>query len=321
MNNFRIGASAAAFLLGLVLRLVFTYLFQPPLPFRIDIIDAFIVVAGALLLVFAAYEYILSRYPDTAEMLPLFSGIVGTVIVSTYVILRYADTYQTSLSILVTGVFVGMGWWIQSITTAANSRRTHTLNIIMASRTSTEYQQQLRNSSKLYRASVVCPELAEWRLSPHKDEFKNAIVPDEIDQAINGTVYILNYFEFLAQGIKFRDLDDCLLRECFSGILAGIERRGFYLIIEAQKADQRAFEGVIRLTKEWNNESAVEKYRTNPDNAAIGPSYPRGDDLHKIMNAKSESSQSSHAADAPVQQTPSLATADGVAVASVQQID
>ncbi|MGF0333491.1 DUF4760 domain-containing protein [Ectopseudomonas toyotomiensis] len=285
MTKFTIGASLAVFLLGAIIRAAFT---TPTATFPIDIqyLDALIVMAGTTCAVVTIYEFIVRKYPDTAEMLPLFSGIIWVVTFSSYLILRYQDTYQTSLSILVTGVFVGMGWWIQAITTAANARRTHTLNIIMASRTSTEYQTQTRDSSKLYRSSAIPQDLAEWRVNPNKDDFKYIQVPEDINDAINGTVYVLNYFEFLAQGIKFRDLDDCLLRECFCSILAGLERRGFHLIIEAQKVDPRAFEGVIRLAKDWNGESIVEKHRGNPSSAPIGPFYPDKDGMEKILNAK-----------------------------------
>lgn len=309
MNKYCIGFSAASFILGVLARFVLTYTFSPPLPFPPDLVDAFVVFMGALTVVLSAHQFIKMKYPDTGEMLPLFSTIVWTVIVSSYVILRYAPTYQTSLSILVTGVFVGMGWWIQAITTAANARRTHTLNIIMASRTSSEYQEQIRASSKIYRASVVCSELAEWRFSPNKEEFKHTLVPDDIDKAISGTVHVLNYFEFLAQGIKYRDLDDCLLRECFSGILAGIERRGFHIIIEAQKGEPRSFEGVIRLAKDWNKESCVEKYRSNPDNTAIGTRYPTGKALQDILCAKKPADDSEAASPGPT-----LASNDGQAL-------
>ncbi|TPG76293.1 DUF4760 domain-containing protein [Pseudomonas arsenicoxydans] len=312
MNNFRIGAAAAAFILGITARLIFTYLIPPPLPFPIDIVDAFIVLTGAMVAVFSAYEFILVRYRDTAELLPMFSAVIWTVIVSSYLILRYLPAYQTSLSILSTGVFIGMGWWIQAINTAANSRRSHTLNIIMASRTSTEYQQQTRASSKLYLTQVIPPELAEWRTCPQKDEYRYTDVPTDIIDAMNGTVYVLNYFEFLAQGIKYRDLDACLLRECFSGILAGLERRGFHLIIEAQKSDQRNYEGLIALNKEWNGESTVERYRTNPDNSALGTRYPAGEELQNILFAKKPQTT-----DQPADASgPSLATADGVPVGS-----
>lgn len=302
MNKFKIGASSAAFGMAIILRLLLIYAFQQPLPFPIDIIDAFIVISGALLAVLSAHEYILKRYRDTADMLPLFCGIVWTVVISGYIILRYYDTYQTSLSILVTGTFVGMGWWIQAINTAANARRAHTLNIIMASRTSTEYQQQTRASSRLYRGDRIIPQaLAEWRWNPGKDEFKNTVVPKKLDEAISGTVYILNYFEFLSQGIKHKDLDDKLLKECFSGILKGIEKRGFHLIVEAQKSEPDSFEGVVRLAKEWNGESTVEKYRSTPESAVIGTCSPSGQELEKILHSK---------IDAP-KHTPTSTTAPG----------
>ncbi|RMH85243.1 DUF4760 domain-containing protein [Pseudomonas sp. AOB-7] len=285
-NNFKIGASFTAFILSIIFRLSFTYLITDPLPFSMGIVDAIIVAAGATLFVLSAYEFIHIRFPDTAEMLPLFAAIVWTVIVSSYIILRYQPNYQSSLSILVTAVFVGMGWWIQAISTAANARRTHTLNIIMASRTSSEYQEQTRKSAKHYRANVVPPELAEWRFSPNKEEFRYIDVPDDLNDSINGSVYVLNYFEFLAQGIKCRDLDEKLLKECFSGILKGVERRCFYIIIEAQKGDPACFEGIIFLSKRWNNESIVERYRSNPDGAALGPFYPASEALQKILQAK-----------------------------------
>ncbi|MDQ2487679.1 DUF4760 domain-containing protein [Pseudomonas putida] len=301
-----IGAAAAAAILLWLTRIAYELSEATP-PFKLDYIDIGAVFATALLFVLLAYEYILKRYPDTKEMLPLFSGVVWTVLVSSYAVLRYEPEYQSSLSILVTGVFVGMGWWIQAITTAANSRRSHTLNIIMASRTSTEYQQQTRASSKVYWTSVIPPELAEWKFQPTKDEYRNASIPTDVAEAISGTIYILNYFEFLAQGIRYRDLDACLLRECFAGILAGVERRAFHLIIEAQKGDPRVFEGLIKLTKEWNGESVVERYRSNPDNAAIGPRYPDADKLRTMLEGASHDDSSQHS-------TPSLATTDGVPV-------
>lgn len=306
MNNIKVGASLAATLILLALRVYFSYGDSEPIPFKL--LDALIVTTAALLIVFVMHAYIKKRYPDTAEMLPLFCVIFLSTLIISYFILRYYADYQTSLSILVTGVFIGMGWWIQAITTAANARRTHTLNIIMSSRTSTEYQAQTRNSSNIYRGGCAIPaELADWRFNPHKDEFKNAKIPKEIEDAIQGTIYILNYFEFLAQGIKFKDLDDCLLRECFCAILAGLERRSFHLIIEAQKTEPRSFEGVIRLTKEWNKESVVEKYRANPDNASIGTLYPSKDDLNRMINGTADAAANDNVVPIKLEEHPSKA--------------
>ncbi|EJM25756.1 DUF4760 domain-containing protein [Pseudomonas sp. GM25] len=308
MNNFKIGASAAALVILIVFRFIFGISSQLNPPVSLAVIDFFIIFSGSLLFVFAVHDYIVKRYRDTADLLPLFCAIVILVVNAGYLIIRYNEKYQTALSIMATGTFIGMGWWIQAINTAANARRAHTLNIIMASRTSSEYQQQTRASSKIYRGgTIICKDLAQWRLNPATEEFRYTEVPQHIDDAINGTIYVLNYFEFLAQGIKYRDLDDCLLKECFSGILAGIERRGFHLIIEHQKVDQRSFEGVIRLTKDWNGESFVEKHRSNPDNSAVGAGFPAGEELISIMNKKKPPE--------PVDPTPHLVTTDGRPVA------
>lgn len=311
MSNGKVGAAAGVLACLLITRAIIS-LGNIVIPFSIDIIDAAIVLSGATLFVLSAYKFILEKYPDTRDMLPVFSGIVWVIIVSSYTILRYQPNYQASLSVLVTGSFVGMGWWIQAITTAANARRSHTLNIIMASRTSSEYQQQTRASSKIYISSVIPPELAEWKFNKSKPEYKGIEVPDEIDEAISGTIYILNYFEFLAQGIRYRDLDDCLLRECFSSILAGIERRGFHIIIESQKTDPRTFEGLIQLCKAWNKESVVERYRSNPDNAALGPRYPDDNELKKIFSSQAKGKSEKETA---LPSAPSLATTDGHPVA------
>lgn len=248
------------------------------------IIDWLVVIFGAASAITATFCFIRKKYPDTSEFLPMFSGICYFIILVGYAILRYLPNYQTSLSVMVTGMLVGMGWWIQCITSAANTRRTHTLNMIINTRTSPEYQRQLRASTRMYRGMRYVPqELSEWRCNPDKEEYKNAKVPEEYKEAINGLLYILNYFEFLAQGIKFKDLDDCLLKECFSSFLKGIERRGFHMILESQKQDPAAFEGIIYLSKRWNGTSFVETHRANPNTVELGISYPSNEIVETII--------------------------------------
>lgn len=261
-----VNVSATIFALMLIVRALFTYIYPGKLPFNLAIIDWLVVIAGSGAAISSIFCFIKKRYPDTAEFLPMFSTVCYVIVLIGYAILRYTPAYQTSLSIMVTGMLVGMGWWIQCITSAANTRRSHTLNMIINTRTSPEYQKQLRNSTKFYRGMRYVPqELSEWRCNPDKEEYKNMKVPDEYRDAINGLLYILNYFEFLAQGIKFKDLDDELLKECFSSFLRGIERRGFHMILESQKQDPAAFEGIIYLSKKWNGTSFVETHRSNPN--------------------------------------------------------
>lgn len=280
-----IGAFVTVFFVSLLLRVLFTYLYPGTLPFNIQIIDWSLVISVALAIISSLYYTVKKKYPDTEEFLPVFSIVSFFIVVFGYGVLRYLPQYQASLSVVITGAVVGMGWWIQCITSAANMRRSHTLNIIMSTRTSPEYQAQLRSSTRIYRGMRFVPaELSEWRCNPDKDEYKNAKVPDDLIEAINGLLYVLNYFEFLAQGIKFKDLDECLLRECFSSFLKGIERRGFHIILESQKQDPKAFEGIIFLSKRWNGESFVEKHRSNLNTVEAGIQYPSNDIVTKIIN-------------------------------------
>ena len=285
MNKVIVGMCLATLLILSFIR-VYLSIENLEINFSLDYIDFIIFLSVSIAFLTIIHEKIMRVYPDTKVMLPFFSFTITIVLIFSYLVLRYLPDYQTALSILVTGVVIGIGWWIQSITTAADARRSHTLNIIMSSRTSVEYQNRTRDMNSVFRSHAVAPQLAEWRVSPQKDEFKHAKIPNKIKRALDGSVYILNYYEFLSQGIKFRDLDDCLLRECFSSILGGLERKNFHLIIEAQKSDIKAYEGVIRLTKEWCGESLVEKYRANPTNAPIGPIYPSAEIIQKLLNKK-----------------------------------
>ncbi|WP_435927548.1 DUF4760 domain-containing protein [Dryocola sp. BD613] len=290
-----VSITTTLFVVMMIIRSVFTLIYPKALPFNMAIIDWLVVGAAAAAAISSIFCFIQKRYPDTSEFLPMFSMVCFLIVLIGYAILRYLPTYQTSLSIIVTGMLVGMGWWIQCITSAANTRRSHTLNMIINTRTSPEYQKQLRSSTRIYRGMRYVPqELSEWRCNPDKEEYKNMRVPEEYKDAINGLLYILNYFEFLAQGIKFKDLDDELLKECFSSFLKGIERRGFHMILESQKQDPAAFEGITYLSKKWNGSSFVEKHRANPNTGELGICYPTNELVELMVQGKDLNNPEGH---------------------------
>lgn len=249
------------------------------------VFDAGLMVAFATFFSLFSIYKISNKFPDTNSLLPLFGAIVWCLLLLAYYVLRYNDDYQTALSIIVAGSIAGMGWWIQFITSAASDRRKHTLNVVLSTRTCSEYQTHLRNYTHLWRGNRHAPkELCLWRDDPDNPKFKDANVPDDVVNAINGLLYILNFFEFLAQGIKANDLDDKLLRECFCGFLEGLERRAYFILSEAQKRDERYFEGIIFLCKRWNNEkSLIEKHRHSAPPADIGICYPSQEEVMKML--------------------------------------
>ncbi len=252
------------------------------------VFDAGLMITFATFTTLYSVYKISNKFPDTNPLLPLFGGVVWVLFLLAYYVLRYNDAYQTALSIIVAGSIAGMGWWIQFITSAASDRRKHTLNVVLSTRTCTEYQTHLRNFTHLWRGNRHVPkELCVWRDDPDHPKFKNSKVPDEVVKGINGLVYLLNFFEFLAQGIKANDLDEKLLRECFCGFLEGLERRAFFILLEAQKRDERYFEGIIFLCKRWNNEkSLVEKHRHSTPPADIGICYPPQPEVMEMLGIK-----------------------------------
>lgn len=252
--------------------------------------DVFLmVVISSLISLYSVYK-ISHKFPDTKTLLPLFSIVMWGLMLLSYWVLRYHKDFQTALSIIVAGSIAGMGWWIQYITSQASDRRKHTLNIVLSTRTCAEYQTHLRNFTHYWRGNRHAPkELCQWRDDPDNPKFKDAKVPEDLVKAINGLVYILNFFEFLAQGIKAKDLDDKLLRECFCGFLEGLERRAYFILSEAQKRDERIFEGIIYLCKNWNNEkSLVEKHRHSAPPSDIGSCYPPQIKILEILGVQKE---------------------------------
>ena len=257
----------------------------PTAPWFFKAFDAGLMIVFSTFLSLYCTNKISNKFPDTNTLLPLFGTIFWCLLNLAYYVLRYRDEYQTALSIIVAGSIAGMGWWIQFITSAASDRRKHTLNVVLSTRTCSEYQNHLRNYTRMWRGNRYVPkDLSEWRDDPDNPKFKNAEVPDDVVKGINGLLYILNFFEFLAQGIKANDLDDKLLRECFCGFLEGLERRAFFILSEAQNRDIRFFEGIVYLCKKWNNEkSLIEKHRHSAPPADLGICHPPQEEVLKML--------------------------------------
>ena len=90
------------------------------------------------------------------------------------------------------------GWMIQARIAIRNSRKQHTMNVLLQTRMSSEFNKNVavieRNFPKGANIS-----------------FKKANRTQEILAAVR---YVLNYYEFIAVGLWHRDLDERLMRDC-----------------------------------------------------------------------------------------------------------
>lgn len=239
---------------------------------------------------FAFKRWTDAKFPDTRTLSPVIASIFVALAVISYLILRYKPELQVALSILVSMTVVAMGWWVQSVITAKNARRQHTLNTILNTRASEIYQRHLVNYSRLIKDDrYLHPKVAEWFHKMNAAEFEKMKIPDELRDAVNGLNYVINYFEFLGLAIDQGDLDEALLRECFCGMLPKIESRGFHLIRHAQSKNEKFFCAFVDMVKRWSDQniSLVEKYRAKPSDAPLGEPFPSEAQVEKMLEGES----------------------------------
>lgn len=100
------------------------------------------------------------------------------------------------------------GWITTAWVSLHNVRRQHTVNVLLQSRLSQAYQGRLKDA---YSGYPVTPQITYMQEGDWNDPMKL--------EAIEGIKYLLNYFEFLAIGIRTGDLDERTLRMSLKDIL------------------------------------------------------------------------------------------------------
>jgi hypothetical protein len=150
------------------------------------------------------------------------------------------------------GLMSGLtGWVCSSFVTLRNSIKQHTVNTYVQSRLSSPYSETNKR--------VNLEHFAIGRLTGPipKEFFTNTDNADKMHD-INT---VLNYFEFIAVGIRHGDLDESFLREVMGGIITRMcSKAGLYLAFirnpENGLGGARTFEHLLWLNERWNNRKA-----------------------------------------------------------------
>lgn len=112
---------------------------------------------------------------------------------------------------LIGGVFAIAGWVCSSLVTLRNSIKQHTFNIFIQSRLSSPYAEVIRRVNSKYFSldSIDGPlNLAE-------------LLQPESSQLLHDIGMVLNYFEFMAIGVRYGDLDEFILKQIMRSIVTG----------------------------------------------------------------------------------------------------
>lgn len=202
-------------------------------------------------------------WAGTGLLLTLFFVLV--VIIS----LKYMDSsadFSNLLLIVITITIAIAGWFVQHQISSHNSRTGHTLNVLLQMRLSEEFQSNARIVKKNY-PNMVYRHILKSDVSLYftKVEEKRNKLEKEKMEAIASQIYLLNYYEFLAYGIKSKSLDEELLYQVLRGVIDDICKRSEFIIEEQQRGQQNAFKHILELSNRW-------KLRYNHENQIVDAS-------------------------------------------------
>lgn len=168
---------------------------------------------------------------------------------------RRAPTLDKANWLFLTGVCGAVcGWIISSLVTIRNSIKQHTINTLLQTRLSATYMEEARHvNDKFFSKGKPIAQVVE-HLQGSSDDSK---------RDYRAVTYFLNYFEFVAVGIRHGDLDEKVLRGTLRGIVLNMREicgpyiryaRGcasFNAIDDRRCASPHLLEHFLWLTKRW----------------------------------------------------------------------
>ncbi|RQZ16692.1 DUF4760 domain-containing protein [Burkholderia sp. Bp9031] len=107
-----------------------------------------------------------------------------------------------------------IGWICTSLVSIQNSVKQHTVNTLLQSRLSATFIEKGNQLNRVLLQDGVRRKLTLADCAPTADK--------EHTEGIEAVRYMLNYYEFIAVGIRQADLDERLLRQTIRAIVCGL---------------------------------------------------------------------------------------------------
>jgi len=148
--------------------------------------------------------------------------------------------------------------------TKHNHRRSHTMNLILSQRLSPEYHQNVSKVKKGYSLHSKC--------IPKKDveqyfeqDFQGGELSKDKYEAITASLFLLDLYEFICEGIYQGDLDRNVIYESIGGVLIRCKKRSNHLInaiisgTDDRPAVPKAFCKFLHYVEEWEAKHSAEE--------------------------------------------------------------
>lgn len=143
-----------------------------------------------------------------------------------------------------------LGWLIAAWVQVRNSLKQHTVNTMLQSRLSTAFQ------DKASKFQLAYPSLPSLKLIAQDDWLSTE---KQICEGLDAARYMLNYYEFIAVGIRSGDFDEELMRQSWRRIVINLfhQTRPFLEHLRGtqpngESLSPKTYEHFIWLVKRWN---------------------------------------------------------------------
>lgn len=140
------------------------------------------------------------------------------------------------------GAFVALlGWLTREFFALRTLRKQHTVSVLLQSRMSAAFNERHKAMLKVYPATTGVTPVAynDWQ-DPQKIE------------AIEALKYLLNFYEFIAIGIRNGDLDEDYLFKSLKSIVSNLWTMGGPYITELRNGNPRIYTNLLWLVERWD---------------------------------------------------------------------
>lgn len=141
------------------------------------------------------------------------------------------------------------GWIVAGMITVRNSTKQHTMNLLLESRLSPTYMQYANAINSNFFEPCGTP-----RMVPI-----GAYIEGESEDQYRALTFILNYFEFVAVGIRCGDLDERIVKNTYRGIFINLVTISDRIICHQRRDDgktvgkPKCLEHLLWLDRRWRN--------------------------------------------------------------------
>lgn len=146
-------------------------------------------------------------------------------------------------------------FWSSAENNRSQARKQHTVTILLESRLSTEFRKVNWNRKTIYRPDEDIL-YYDWRagydrILMHPGQTKEKT--DERYVAAEALLFLLNYYEFLALGIKTGDLDEELLKGTMRGLMCSLVDDARDVIFHLRVGRPKVYKNLFELHEAWRD--------------------------------------------------------------------